>query len=271
VVAMLVFPFISFFSGLFQKYLRDDEKHFTLAVQRIPTSPMDVELAILAVKQDLLVYFKEVVSYNLNIWDFYVTDVTQSKEEVEKIFQRDMNFGQTYLKKEYQEIKCIQEILLDFLVGVGQEEVQKPEDSDQISALYQVVIDMGDSSKYLKDVRDRVEDWQWSTSVNLQNDYEVLRKMVLEFYSSVLQLLANFDNRQALDLLHELLEKIEKNDKKYLTMFKHKDGDDVDLANLIQVSRYFSMSCMALVRAMENIKLSGEDKKYLRDNIKELF
>jgi Na+/phosphate symporter len=190
---------------------------------------------------------------------------------VEKVFQRDMNFGKTYLKNEYHEIKEIQEKLLDFLVRMSQMEIQKSEDADQISSLYQVVIDVGDSSKYLKDVWDRVEDWQWSTSEQLQKDYGTLRKMVLEFYTSVLQLLANLDNKQAFSLLHEVLEKIEKTDKKYLTMFKRKEGDDVDLANLIQVNRYFSMSCLSLVKAIESISLSGEEKKYLKEHIKELF
>ncbi|MDR3169086.1 MAG: hypothetical protein LBU27_04965 [Candidatus Peribacteria bacterium] len=148
-------------------------------------------------------------------------------------------------------------------------EIQKAEEADQITSLYQVVIDIGDSSKYLKDVRDRVEDWQWSTSADLQKDYNTLRKMVLEFYASVLHLLAHLDDRHAFELLHNLLEKIEKNDKKYLTMFKYKE--DVELTNLIQVNRYFSMSCFSLVRAVEKITLSQEDKKYLKEHIKELF
>jgi hypothetical protein len=140
-----------------------------------------------------------------------------------------------------------------------------------LTALYQAIIDIGDSSKYLKDVWDRVEDWQWSTSVDLQKDYEVQRKMVLDFYKSVLQVLANLDNKQSFVLLHEVVEKIRKNDQKYLTIFKRKEGDDVDLANLIQVSRYFSASCLALVRAIEGIPLHSEDKKYLKDHLRELF
>jgi hypothetical protein len=256
---------------MLQKYIKDDEQHFSLAVQKMQFSSLDPELALLAVKQDLLVYIKEVIGYNLHIWDFYLTDVTQEKCDVEKVLQRDTNFEKTYLKKEYQEIKAMQEILLDFLVNLHQIAIKKSEEADQISSLYQVVITIGDSSKYLKDVWDRVEDWQRSTCVDLQKDYEMQRKMVLEFYTSVLQLLANVDNQQAFKLVQELLEKIEKNDKKYLVMFKHNDGGDVALANLIQVNRYFSMSCMALVRAIENIRFSAEDKKYLKENIKELF
>lgn len=160
---------------------------------------------------------------------------------------------------------------MDFLAAMSQTAVQKMEEADQIISFYQVVIDIGDSSKYLKDVRDRVEDWQWSTSADLQKDYHTLRKMVLEFYMSVLHVLAHLDDKQAFEWLHHLLEKIDTNDKKYLTMFKHKEGKDVELANLIQVNRYFSMSCFSLVRALEKVSLSQEDKKYLKDHLKELF
>ena len=255
---------------MFQKYIRD-EQNFSLAIQKIQFPSFDPELALLAMKKDLLIYFKKVVSYNLHIWDFSSEDVMHSKTELALVLQQERDFSKTYLKKEYQEMKVVQEELLDFLAQLHQIEVPKTEDADQISSLYQVIIDIGDSSKYLKDVWDRVEDWQWSSSIDLQKDYESLRMMVLEFYTSVLQLLANLDNKQAFELVQELLEKIEIHDTRYLKMFKHKEGSDVDLANLIQVSRYFSMSCMALVKAIENVRLSIEDKKYLGEHIKELF
>jgi hypothetical protein len=52
---------------------------------------IDPELALLAIKQDLLVYFKRIISYNLNIWDFYLTDISQGQEDMEKLFKREVN------------------------------------------------------------------------------------------------------------------------------------------------------------------------------------
>jgi phosphate:Na+ symporter len=270
-IALLVFPFIGLFTRLVQRYITDRPAKFTLAIQKIQTTPIDPELAILAVKQDLLVYCKEVISYNLNIRDFYLTDITQQQGDIEKIMKRELYFGTTHLKKEYQEIKVLQEKLLSFLALINQVVLQNPEEEAEFTALYQTIIDIGDSSKSLKDVWDRVEDWQWSSSETLQKDYETLRKMVLDFYKTVLQVLANLDNKQAFTLLHEALEKIKKNDKHYLTIFQRREGDDVDLTNLIQVNRYFAASCFCVVRAIEGISLSSEEKKYLREHIHELF
>ena len=267
---MFLFPFLGFFARVFQKYIHD-EQNFALAVQRVLFPSFDFELALLALKQDLLVYLKKVISYNLHIWDFCLTDLKQQQTDLELILKQGKDFNKSYLKKEYLEIEKIQKELLDFLSKVHQTDIQKAEDADQVSSLYQVIIDIGDSSKYLKDVRDRVEDWQWSTSVNLQKDYEALRRMVFEFYQSVLALLLNLDNQQTLDFLHELLEKIEVHDKEYLTIFRHKEGDDIDLMKLIQVNRYFSMSCMALVKAIEHIRMDEEEKKYLKEHIEGLF
>lgn len=169
-------------------------------------------------------------------------------------------------------MKEIQEELLTFLFKVQQTEEQNPDISWQFSTLYQVIIDIGDSSKYLKDVRDRVEDWQWSTSKVLQKDYLTLRKMVLDFYTSLLQLLANLDNREFHEMLHDLLKRIEKNDKKYFKLFHNtSEKGDLELANLIQVNRYFSMSCLSLVKAMESIEFTPEESKYLKEYVEKLF
>jgi phosphate:Na+ symporter len=91
-VGVLVFPFLGFFTRIFQKYITDDQQHFSLAVQKVQLPLPDMEVALLAVKQDLFLYFKEVIGYNLNIRDFYLTDISQAKEDMETIFQRDMNF-----------------------------------------------------------------------------------------------------------------------------------------------------------------------------------
>jgi Na+/phosphate symporter len=270
IVALLVFPFVGGLAYLFQKWITDSQQDFPLAIQKLQSSPIDTELAILALKQDVLVYFRETISYNLNIWDFYLTDITQ-EQNIEHLLQRGEYFGMTSLKKEYQTIKLLQGKLLSFLALTNQRLLQKAEEEAELTALYQTIIDIGDSAKYLKDVGERVEDWQWSTSVDLQKDYEMLRKMVLDFYRSVLQVLANLDNKQAFSLLHEVVERIKKNDKKYLTVFKRKEGDDVDLANLIQVNRYFSASCLSLVKAIEGISLNAEEKKYVKEHLRGLF
>jgi phosphate:Na+ symporter len=91
-VGLLVFPFLGFFARVFQKYITDDKQQFPLAIQKIQLLSPDMELALLAVKQDLLLYFKAVIGYNLHIRDFYLTDISQSQDNVEQLFQRDMNF-----------------------------------------------------------------------------------------------------------------------------------------------------------------------------------
>jgi len=141
---------------------------------------------------------------------------------------------------------------------------------EQVSTLYQAILDIGDSSKYLKDVWERVEDWQWSTSEALQKDYEILRKIVLDFYQRVIQVMANLDNKKSITLLRGLVEQIQKSDKKYIGMYEG-EGNDLKLANLIQVNRYFTLSCMSLMKAIEGVSLTSEDKEYLKEHIKELF
>jgi hypothetical protein len=66
-------------------------------------------------------------------------------------------------------------------------------------------------------------------------------------------------------MLHEILDQITRNDKKYITMYK-KESTDLKLSNLIQVNRYFSLSCTSLVNAIEKINLTKEEKKYIKES-----
>ncbi|MBO4203924.1 hypothetical protein J5893_03805 [bacterium] len=127
-------------------------------------------------------YFQETIEYNLNIRDLSIEDLDSPLEKKNFIAQEERNFTKTNLKKKYQENKAIQAQLLLFLAQMNQNPKQTIKESEQLTALYQIITEIGDSSKTLKDVRDRVEDWQRSSSENQQKDYETQRKMVLEFY-----------------------------------------------------------------------------------------
>ena len=127
-------------------------------------------------------YFQETIEYNLNIRDLSIEDLDSPLEKKKFIAQEERNFTKTNLKKKYQENKAIQAQLLLFLAQMNQNPKQTIKESEQLTALYQIITEIGDSSKTLKDVRNRVEDWQRSSSENQQKDYETQRKMVLEFY-----------------------------------------------------------------------------------------
>lgn len=255
---------------MFQAIFIEKEPLFSLAIKKIDPITSGIELSTLALKQDILVYLQETLEYNLNIRDLSVDDLRIPIEEQKLILQREQEFTKTQLKKKYQENKAIQGQLLLFLAQMNQIPGQKTEDAEQISTLYQVIMEIGNSSKALKDVRDRVEDRQRSGSENQQKDYAAQRKMVLEFYREVVQVLKNLDGEEVFSLLNQVMDQIEHNDKKYLKMFKQNEGE-VELVNLIQISRYFSASCLSLIKAIESISLSNEEKKYVKERIKVLF
>ena len=110
---------------------------------------------------------------------------------------KNADFGKNYLKTTYNELKNIQENLLRFLVQLNQKNNQSAEEIEKMNTLYQIILGIGDSSKYLKDVWDLVEDWKRSTSESSQKDYEIMRKMVLEFYQNILEVLVILDNKNA--------------------------------------------------------------------------
>ncbi|MBQ5944992.1 hypothetical protein IJL65_00910 [bacterium] len=64
---------------------------------------------------------------------------------------------------------------------------------------------MVDSCKTIKDVRTHIEDWQWSSSDKLQEDYESTRSMVIEFYSTIIHLYQHFDVKKAFSDAQDML------------------------------------------------------------------
>ena len=261
--ALIVMPFIPKISKLFKKYITDKEQGFMLSIEKIE-QPIDEDIAFIAIKQDILFYLKKIINYNLNIWDFYITEVKKKEKSDQELLSESLDLEKNDLKNTYLNLKNIQDSLLNFLLLLNQNNNQTVDEIEKNNILYQVIVGIGDSSKSLKDVSDIIDDWKWSTSEILQQDYKTMRKIVLDFYKELLEVLVNLDDQNAKEMLHILLEKIQKNDKKYIKMFKI-EWTDVKLANLIQVNRSFSISCISLVNAIEKIELNKEEKKYMKE------
>ncbi|MDR0282199.1 MAG: hypothetical protein LBI53_02495 [Candidatus Peribacteria bacterium] len=95
--------------------------------------------------------------------------------------------------------------------------------------------------------------------------------MVRQFYESVIQVIADLDNQEYIQLLHKLMEEIKKNEKKSLSLFSNTKFDNVELANIIQVQYYFTLSCRSIVKAIEEIVLTQEEIDYITENFDELM
>lgn len=212
-------PFIPKISKLFKKYITDKEQGFMLSIEKIE-QPIDEDIAFIAIKQDILFYLKKIINYNLNIWDFYITEVKKKEKSDQELLSESLDLEKNDLKNTYLNLKNIQDSLLNFLLLLNQNNNQTVDEIEKNNILYQVIVGIGDSSKSLKDVSDIIDDWKWSTSEILQQDYKTMRKIVLDFYKELLEVLVNLDDQNAKEMLHILLEKIQKNDKKYIKMFK---------------------------------------------------
>jgi len=119
----------------------------------------------------------------------------------------------------------------------------------------------------LKDVWTHIEDWQWSSSDNLQRDYELTREMVLRFYSAVLHLYQRFDSKKALTDAQEILEDLQRENDAYLLELRPHKSDDIPLTSLIQTRRYLGQSCKDLLHAMELYKAGPDEVKYFKENM----
>ena len=143
-------------------------------------------------------------------------------------------------------MKYIQNELLKFLVSQPISDKSK-----ENSELYQSVLFVQDSCKAIKDVRNHIEEWQWSSSEKLQKDYEQIRGMVMRFYEAILHLYQRFNSKKALSEAQAMLESLHQENDEYLAQLRPHKNDDIPLTALIQTRRYFVQSCADLLHAME--------------------
>ena len=213
----------------------------------------------------MLVLFWNAIKYNLNVRDFspiWINPWETTEEELATTLSFKWNFDKNDLSKVYRDVKYIQNELLNFLISLP-----VSEKSAENAELYQSVIAVLDSCKTIKDVQAHIEDWQRSSSDNLQKDYESTREMVIMFYSTILHLYQRFDSKKALSDSQHALENLQKENDEYLAQLRPHKSDDIPLTALIQTRRYFVQSCKDLLHAMELYKASPDEIKHFKENM----
>lgn len=263
VFACLFIPLVSPVANILQKWIKPNKQELQLAIHNlINISELDPSVSLLAAKQDMLLLFRNAIKYNLNAWDFSISAVDDKNTEDALISTLwfKWNYDKNDLSKVYHDIKYIQNELLEFLM-----ELPVSDKSAESTTLYQSVISVLDSCKVIKDVRSHIEDWQRSTSDNLKNDYEEMRKLVLVFYSSVMHLYQNLNSKKALTDAQETFEMIQRENDDYLAELRPHKNDDISLTALIQTRRYFAQSCSSLLHAMELFHLEPDEAKHFKE------
>ena len=259
-------PLVNPISKFLQKNIKDKKQSVELAIQKIfNVEDLNPVVAQMAVKQDMFLLFWNAIKYNLNVWDFspmHINPWASTEEELATTLSFKGNFDKNDLSKVYHDVKYIQNALLEFIVPlpVSEKSVENAE-------LYQSVLSVWDSCKTIKDVWIHIEDWQRSSSDNLQKDYELTREMVLKFYGVILHLYQRFDSKKALSDAQEMLDLLQKENDEYLAQLRPHKSDDIPLTSLIQVRRYFVQSCKELLHAMELYNAGPDEIKYFKENM----
>ncbi|MDR0282200.1 MAG: hypothetical protein LBI53_02500 [Candidatus Peribacteria bacterium] len=122
-------------SNILEKIFKDKHQRFTLAIHQLDQTHIDIEMGVIAIKQDLLIFTKEVIEHNLSIRDLKIT----KKREV---IDAEKSFTETQLKKEYGDVKNIEEQLLQFLRKLNQTEEKSKRENQEIGTIYQAIIDL---------------------------------------------------------------------------------------------------------------------------------
>ena len=264
--AFIFLPLVQPVSKVLWVIINDSEDEIQLAVQKIlNVDDLDPTVALLAVKQDMLLLFWHAIKYDLNVWDFSPMTIIaweSTEDDIVNTLTFRWNFDKNDLSKVYRDMKYIQNELLEFLVSLP-----VSDKSQENSELYQSVLAVWDSCKTIKDVWTHIEDWQWSSSDSLQRDYELTRDMVIRFYSAVLRLYQRFDSKKALSGAQDMLEDLQRENDAYLLELRPHKNDDIPLTALIQTRRYFVQSCKDLLHAMELYKAGPDEIKFFKENM----
>lgn len=263
---IIIAPFVWLFVRLLQKLFPEKKTSLGLAIDNV--SPSIAEASLLALHKDTVFLMKKVFKYILNIW------AIDEKEVLKKIMRKDVLLKQEYwvdiskLDQQYIFIKQIEQTLVSFSTQVKRHSLSS-EEINQMSVYFLMISNIVYSAKYMKDIRQNVENLQSNSDDWFQDRYKEFRWVLIELYKNISEVIDGKYDDEILHHIVSLIRKIHTVDNEFLNSFtqtaiKNK-SNQLALSDLLHINRSFYLSSVSLISSLQDLFLSSDQKLVLEE------
>ena len=265
--AILIFPFIWFFTFLIKKLIPDKETKYGLDIEKI--EDVDLDISIGAIRNDIVRLIKRVFKYNVNILGVDEQKILEKNFELINVLEYKKKFDILYLDRNYSEIKAIEEKIIKYTLDIKYKLDENKQDI--INNIYNIISNTVYSAKYIKDIQLNIDSIQDSDNRFILKKYDDFKRIIVSLYKNISQIIDWEENEEIFNQIIDCVEYIKLNDSKFLFSIG-KDSlsekmDEFELSWLINVNRYIYLSCVSIISSVKELFLDDKEKKFLQDKL----
>lgn len=263
---LIVTPFIWLFVRFLQKLFPEKKTILWLAIDNV--SPNVIDASFLAIHNDSIFLIKKVFKYILNIWLIDEKEVLKKNGKKISLIDKEYCIDIEKLDQQYVFIKKIEQSLIGFSTNVKRNSLSW-KDIDQMSSYFLIISNIVYAAKYMKDIRQNIENLQMNSDVWFQNRYKEFRGVLIELYKNISEVIDGKHDNELLQHIVVLLKKIHMVDQDFLNSFSQATvktkSEQLALSDLLHINRSFYLSSVSLVSSLQDLFLSKDQKLILEE------
>lgn len=263
---LIVTPFIWLFVRFLQKLFPEKKTILWLAIDNV--SPNVIDASFLAIHNDSIFLIKKVFKYILNIWLIDEKEVLKKNGKKISLIDKEYCIDIEKLDQQYVFIKKIEQSLIGFSTNVKRNSLSW-KDIDQMSSYFLIISNIVYAAKYMKDIRQNIENLQMNSDIWFQDRYKEFRGVLIELYKNISEVIDGKHDNELLQHIVVLLKKIHMVDQDFLNSFSQATvktkSEQLALSDLLHINRSFYLSSVSLVSSLQDLFLSKDQKLILEE------
>ncbi len=254
---IICFPFIGLLTTVLIRIYPD--KKTLLTVYLSSTPPEETDIALTALRKEVLHLLQECQLYNLNVL----------RIDDKLIFDEDPPFNK-HLKRKltleelYENIKLLHAEIFSYYSKVHTHKLEVA-DAKELERIIYASRNIMNSIKNFKGIRYDLDEFDGSDNEYLNNQYKLFRKRLVELYHDISRILDLEAQEAQYRKLLQTIVHVEESDKKFIRdtikAVAENKIKEMEIASLLLVNRLFSQACRLQVFSIKDFMLNSEQIK----------
>lgn len=259
---LLFFPFLRYFANFLERRFTGEDNKAAYYINKVTIDKVTgtvPEAALEALGNETRHLIGAVTLLNLKALNLEKTVIKSGKHHPEALQLARRDCG-TYAEC-YEHIKQLEGEIVEFALGLQLQELATAENT-RLNRLLESVRNALYSAKCIKDVQHNLEEFRHSDNDYIDVRYRHFQQTTLDFYRQLFELWSSERLASAFEDLLNMMQANRRDHEEFLKSLYSDAAEDrlteLELSTLLNVDREFYTSDKALIRAMKDYVLPGD-------------